>query len=112
MLLGLYYALKPRAQNVWLVATSYFFYGWWDWRFLFLLWISTLIDYACGLAIARHSLRKRIWLILSIAANLGILGFFKYFNFFVDSAVVALAARGVEPHLPVLRIIQPVGISF
>ena len=112
LVLGVYYALKPRAQNVWLLLASYFFYGWWDWRFLSLLWISTLVDYACGLAIARHPLRKRIWLILSLAANLGILGFFKYFNFFVDSAAVALAGLGFEPHLPVLRIILPVGISF
>ena len=112
LVLAAYYALSPRAQNVWLVLASYFFYGWWDWRFLSLLWISTLIDYVCGRAMERHPRRKRAWLLASMLSNLGILGGFKYFNFFVDSAATLLAAVGLEPHLPVLRVILPVGISF
>ncbi len=112
LVLAAYYALSPRAQNVWLVLASYFFYGWWDWRFLSLLWISTLIDYVCGRAMERHPRRKRAWLLTSMFSNLGILGGFKYCNFFVDSAATLLAAAGLEPHLPVLRVILPVGISF
>ena len=112
LVLALYYALGRRGQNGLLLAASYFFYGWWDWRFLSLLLVSTGIDYAVGLAIARRPARKRGWLLLSLAANLGLLGFFKYFNFFVDSAAVLLAGLGFEPHLPVLRIVLPVGISF
>ena len=112
LVLAAYYALNLRGQNVLLLVASYFFYGWWDWRFLSLLLISTVVDYAVGLAIARQPARKRGWLMLSMTANLGLLGFFKYFNFFVDSAAALLMAMGFEPHLPVLRIILPVGISF
>lgn len=112
LVLAAYYALSPRAQNAWLVLASYFFYGWWDWRFLSLLWVSTLIDYVCGRAMERHPRRKRAWLLASMLSNLGILGCFKYFNFFVDSAAALLAAAGLDPHLPVLRVILPVGISF
>ena len=110
--LGLYYILNRQAQNVWLLVASYFFYGWWDWRFCSLLLISTLVDYGCGLAMGRYPDRKRTWLMGSIVTNLGILGFFKYFNFFVDTAGVAISALGFEPNLPVLSVILPVGISF
>ena len=112
VVLGLYYGLARRAQNILLLTASYFFYGWWDWRFLSLLLISTVVDYAVGLAIVHQPAHKRGWLLLSMITNLGLLGFFKYFNFCVDSAAVLLAGMGFEPHLPVLRIILPVGISF
>ncbi len=112
LVLVAYYALNLRGQNLLLLVASYFFYGWWDWRFLSLLMLSTVVDYAVGLAIVRDPPRKRRWLMVSLMSQLGILGFFKYFNFFVDSAAVLLAALGFEPHLPVLRIILPVGISF
>lgn len=112
LVLALYYALSLRGQNLWLLLASYFFYGWWDWRFCSLLAFSTVLDYFCALSMARWPKRKRIGLTVSMVASLGILGFFKYFNFFVDTAAVALSALGFEPHLPVLRIILPVGISF
>jgi alginate O-acetyltransferase complex protein AlgI len=112
VVLMLYYRLGRRAQNVWLLAASYFFYGWWDWRFCSLLLVSTVVDYACGLGMVRHPARKRAWLLLSMATNLGILGFFKYFNFFVDTAAALLTTVGLQAHVPVLQIILPVGISF
>ena len=84
VVLGLYSLLRRRGQNIMLLAASYVFYGWWDWRFLSLLWISTLLDFASGLGIhhARTQRARRAWLIASLCGNLGILGFFKYFNFF------------------------------
>ena len=112
LVLGLYYVLRPRAQNAMLVLASYFFYGWWDWRFCGLLAVSTIVDYACGLGIAKYPGRKKAMVTVSVLVNLGILGFFKYFNFFIDSAGVLLARFGLEPNLPTLRIILPVGISF
>ena len=114
VVLGVYYLLSRRAQNVWLVLASYFFYGWWNWRFCGLLALSTVIDFTCALRIdgATDSRVRRRWLLLSLCSNLGILGFFKYFNFFVDSAATLLAAVGLQPHLPVLRVLLPVGISF
>jgi D-alanyl-lipoteichoic acid acyltransferase DltB (MBOAT superfamily) len=112
LVLALYYVLGRRGQNLLLLLASYLFYGWWDWRFCSLLALSTLIDFFCGLAMDRWPDRKRVWLAVSVVAGLGILGFFKYFNFFVDTAALALSTLGVEPHLPVLRIVLPVGISF
>ncbi len=112
LVLALYYVLGRRGQNLLLLLASYLFYGWWDWRFCSLLALSTLIDFFCGLAMGRWPGRKRVWLAVSVGAGLGILGFFKYFNFFVDTAALALSSLGVEPHLPVLRIVLPVGISF
>lgn len=101
-------------QNVLLLVASYVFYGWWDWRFLSLIAFSTVLDYFIGLGIqASKSDARRNWLLaLSLGANLGLLGFFKYFNFFVDSFVKAFATVGVEWDTPTLEIILPVGISF
>ncbi|MFN0067392.1 MAG: MBOAT family O-acyltransferase [Limisphaerales bacterium] len=103
-----------RWQNGVLVAASLVFYGWWDWRFCGLMVASALVDYAVGgaLAAARSPARRRLLLGFSLVFNLGLLGFFKYFGFFVDSLVLALATVGVDvPTLP-LQIILPVGISF
>jgi alginate O-acetyltransferase complex protein AlgI len=113
----LYFAIRHRAQNVWLLAASYLFYGTWDYRFLSLLLISTVIDYVAGLRIhaAREGGNRRAmkWaLSLSVGSQLAILGFFKYFNFFVDSASSLLRAFGLSPSLPTLQVILPVGISF
>ncbi len=109
-----YYALERRAQNVWLVLASYFFYGWWDWRFCSLLALSTVVDYVCALRIDRTEVprTRRAWLLASLCSNLGILGFFKYFNFFADNAAALLSALGFQAHPPVLRVLLPVGISF
>ncbi|HYD50196.1 MAG TPA: MBOAT family protein [Terriglobales bacterium] len=107
-------ALPVRWKNPFLLAASYFFYGCWDWRFLALLFGTTVIDFWVGKKLGEiddPSRRKRI-LWLSLGANLGVLGFFKYFNFFVDSAAGALAALGFVPNTPLLEIILPVGISF
>ncbi len=101
-------------QNAFLIAASYVFYGWWDWRFLFLIILSSLADYLIGMRIeTTDDARKRKWLLWgSFAVNLGILGFFKYFNFFVDSFTDVLSAIGLQPNIMTLRIILPVGISF
>src|SRR5687768_10113113 len=76
-----------RARNILIVVASYLFYGWWDYRFLGLILFSSLLDYFVGLGIARQNdaRRRKLWLTASIAANLVILGFFKYFDFFVTS---------------------------
>ena len=101
-----------RARKRWLLAASWFFYGCWDWRFLSLLGFSTLLDYVVALRIERPGARKRAWILVSLCGNLGLLGIFKYFGFFVDSAVELLALLGVEAHRPTLAIVLPVGISF
>jgi alginate O-acetyltransferase complex protein AlgI len=112
-----YFALPFRAQNVWLLLASYFFYGSWDWRFLSLLWLSTVIDYVAGLAIqgARERGNPRgmkFALTVSVGGQLIILAFFKYFNFFAASAASLLSSLGFYPSLPALNVILPVGISF
>ncbi len=111
--LGLYYVLTWRAQNVLLLAASYVFYGWWDWRFCALLAVSTLVDYTVGRCMPGAGTRARRALLgVSLATNLGLLGFFKYFDFFVDSAARVLGQLGLEPNVPLLTVLLPVGISF
>lgn len=109
-----YWRLSWRAQNAFLVVASYFFYGWWDYRFLTLILISTVVDFFCAKAIAKsqNPLQRKSLLTLSVSLNLGFLGFFKYFDFFIDSAATALAALGVHVPRPALRILLPPGISF
>src|SRR6187402_2398989 len=105
IVLLVYYRLSHRAQNAWLLAAGLLFYGWWDWRFLGLLGITTVLDFVSSNQIDRAidpKVRRR-WLLASLTGNLVILGFFKYFNFFVDSAVGVLGALGVEAHAPALR---------
>jgi alginate O-acetyltransferase complex protein AlgI len=111
---SLYLVLNHRRQNKMLLAASYFFYGWWDWRFLSLIFISTVTDYLCGLQIDKHREVKvrKIYLTLSVLVNLTILGFFKYFNFFADSFVSVLSFFGIHHTMPTLNVILPVGISF
>lgn len=105
-------ALRP--QNVLLLVASYIFYAWWDWRFLGLIITSTLIDYGIGLAIDQQKEKKlkKILLTLSIMLNLGILGFFKYYNFFIENFNDAFMLFGRELDINFLNIILPVGISF
>ena len=101
-------------QNRWLLFASYIFYGSWNWKFLSLIWTSTIIDYYCGLKIfeSRSQKRRKAYLLFSMASNLGILGFFKYFNFFADTFNGLLVSFGLHPSLPLLNIILPIGISF
>lgn len=114
VILVIYPRLTLRVQNVFLLAGNYFFYGYWDWRFNLLLLISTIISFWAGRRIQASSNPKhrRWFLAFGVITNLGILGFFKYFNFFVDSTAALLSTIGVQPHTPVLQVILPVGISF
>ncbi|MBU1638635.1 MBOAT family protein, partial [bacterium] len=113
---GLYWLLpsdRIRMRNLLLLVASYVFYGWWDWRFLSLIFLSSLVDYVVGLHIPGSTKRKRRWLLgCSLFMNLGALGFFKYFNFFVNSFASFLESMGFQANLPTLQIILPVGISF
>ena len=102
-------------QNLLILFSSYVFYGWWDYRFLFLIIVTTIVDYLIGLNIPKQdSNRKKIVLLFcSILFNLGILGFFKYYNFFVDSWLNLFNSLGYEiKSIWTLNIILPVGISF
>lgn len=110
----LYLALPHRGQNRLLLAASYLFYGAWDWRFLFLLIFSCTLDFLFAQAIGKtpSPRARKAWVAASIGLNLGILGFFKYFNFFADSLALLLEALGFHASLPALRILLPVGISF
>lgn len=103
-----------RLQNLLLLASSYYFYSCWDWRFLFLLIFSTLLDYYTGIKIyeASNQGRKKFWLWLSISVNLGFLGIFKYYNFFAESFAEGLADIGMQVNPWTLQVILPVGISF
>lgn len=114
VVLAVYYVLSTRAQNVWLLVASYTFYGWWDWRFLGLILLSTVVDFWVGqkIAVSRDAKIKRRLLVVSILTNLGILGVFKYYGFFVQSLVSLLEAIGVQAHVTTLQIVLPVGISF
>ncbi|OAV44837.1 MBOAT family protein [Lewinella sp. 4G2] len=103
-----------RVQNALIVVASYIFYGWWDERFLALIAISSAADYAIGLQMGKSEndqVRLR-YLWLSLAINLGILGFFKYFNFFLDNLNGVSSLLGMRLDWPMLNIILPVGISF
>lgn len=103
-----------RLQNALLVVASYVFYGWWDWRFLSLIVFSSLVDYTIGIQLQKQSglaVRKRL-LWTSIIVNLGFLGFFKYYNFFVDNFIEAFSFFGQQISPNTLDIILPVGISF
>ncbi len=124
LVLGVVRLLRDRvgARNAFLLVASYYFYGCWDWRFLSLIVFSTVVDFYCGRAmnvapedVGKEPLkdrRRKLILLASLTANLGLLAAFKYFNFFIDSAVTMLDAMGLEAHPSTLRIILPVGISF
>lgn len=109
-----YWRLSRRGQNVLLLGASYFFYGWWDWRFLGLILLSTVVDYFCARVIDRSDRpsRRRAALLISIALNLGFLGYFKYCNFFVDSFAALTDALGLPVAKTTLQILLPPGISF
>ncbi len=103
-----------KLQNFLIVASSYVFYGWWDWRFLSLILFSTLIDYSIGLKLSneKNDTKRKLLLWLSLSVNLGFLGFFKYYNFFLDNFITAFSFFGQPIDQQGLNIILPVGISF
>ncbi len=105
---------RLKLQNILIVAASYFFYGWWDYRFLSLIFISTVVDYSVGLKLAKekNNLKRKALLWTSILVNLGFLGFFKYYNFFLDNFITAFSFFGTEIKPNSLNLILPVGISF
>ncbi|HEX4169383.1 MAG TPA: MBOAT family O-acyltransferase [Bryobacteraceae bacterium] len=114
LVVTIYWPLRWRSQNVFLLLASYFFYGWWDWRFLGLILVSTAVDFVCARSIARSNqpVRRKMLLTISVALNLGFLGFFKYFNFFTDSLSETLTLIGLPVNIEFLRILLPPGISF
>ena len=103
-----------KAQNVLLLVASYFFYGCWNWHFLFLLAFSTFLDFYTGLKIynSENNHYRKMWLTISVVINLGFLGVFKYYNFFIESFAEMVNAAGFQAHYPTLNVILPVGISF
>jgi alginate O-acetyltransferase complex protein AlgI len=110
----LYWHTRRKYQNLFLLIASYIFYACWDWRFLGLLFLVTFVDYVCGARIhhATSPTRKKHWLTLSLAVNLGILGFFKYFHFFVETFVSLAQSVGWHASFSTLSLILPIGISF
>jgi len=112
--LVVYYSLNHKNQNRWLLFVSYFFYGWWDWRFCSLLAFSTTLDWFVSHALhkSNDSKKRKFFLSLSLVGNLGVLGFFKYFNFFISSFQQLFQSVGYNNDLYTTSIILPVGISF
>lgn len=112
----IYWLLQKKLvwQNTFILMASYIFYGWWDYRFLLLIGASSLIDFLVGhkLAATEDKDRRKILLSVSLLSNLGLLGFFKYYNFFIDSFVQSFTFFGSELQGSSLDIILPVGISF
>lgn len=109
----LYWGIKERkAQNLLIVVASYVFYGWWDWRFLLLIALTSVCSYLSGIYIDRRPQHGRQLMVLNLLFNLGILGVFKYYNFFTENFSLLLHTVGLKTDLPTLNIILPVGISF
>ena len=110
----LYLACDHKRRNLLLLFASYVFYGWWDWRFLSLLALSTAVDYGCGLAIDsnENQSKRKIYLGISICVNLGLLGVFKYFHFFEENLRMLAGSFGWHLNPVTLQIVLPVGISF
>lgn len=105
---------NSKVQNFLIVAASYLFYGWWDWRFLSLILFSTIVDFSIGQKLRKeeNQLKRKVLLWTSILVNLGFLGFFKYYNFFLDNFTTAFSFFGKDIQANSLNIILPVGISF
>lgn len=123
VLFGWYQLRSVHLRLTFLTLASYAFYGWWDYRFCVLILASTLLDFVCGLKIARaHTegaqavnalhLRRKFWLAASVTGNLAALGFFKYYNFFAESVHDTFALTGFDVSLPLLNVVLPLGISF
>lgn len=103
-----------RLQNAVIIASGYVFYGWWDWRFLLLLIFTSTVDFVVGAYLSKteDERRRKILLLTSIFMNIGLLGVFKYYNFFVDSFIAMFGRFGIHLEARTLSIILPVGISF
>jgi D-alanyl-lipoteichoic acid acyltransferase DltB (MBOAT superfamily) len=103
-----------RIQNLFILVVSYVFYGWWDWRFLGLIFVSSLLDFVLANAMHHENnpQKRKGLLYLSLLFNLSLLGFFKYFNFFIDNFIQAFSFFGAQLEPTSLNIILPVGISF
>ncbi len=101
-----------RLQNLFLVVASYVFYAWWDWRFLFLLVFISLSNYTLGLLIGKYKGKKYFFLIIGLILNLGVLVYFKYFNFFISSFIDLISLTGYTIKSTTINIILPLGISF
>ncbi len=114
LLYWLFFKRNIRSQNIFLIVVSYIFYGWWDWRFLSLIVISSIVDFIIGnrIDLEGDNKKRKILLFISLAVNIGFLGFFKYFNFFAESFVDAFTFLGVSFDYSRMNIILPVGISF
>ena len=110
----LYYSLTRFWQNIFLIFASYLFYSYWDYRFLSLIIITTLLNFYFGSKIqaAKDQKTRKTLLIISLVYNMGILGFFKYYNFFVTSFIAAFKPFGFVPNVQILNLILPLGISF
>jgi len=115
LIFTLYWLIRKkqlRLQNILLLLASYFFYACWDWRFMFLLIFSTLLDFFTGLKMEQKPNQRKFWFWLSICINLGFLGVFKYYNFFAESFAEAISNFGLKVNPWTLKVILPVGISF
>jgi alginate O-acetyltransferase complex protein AlgI len=110
----LYFNLARRGQNLVILIASIVFYGWWDWRFLFLIFATTAVDYVCALYIhsSKSEQRRKILLAAALVLNLGTLAVFKYLDFFIQSASDVIRSFGGTPNLALLNLILPLGISF
>ncbi len=106
--------INLKFQNSFILLSSYFFYGWWDWKFLFLILLSTTTDFYLGkhISFSSNIIKRKVLLVASIAINIGILAIFKYYNFFIENFVNAFSFFGISLNISTLNIILPVGISF
>ncbi len=116
LVFSVYWSLRNNdARKIFLLAASYFFYGCWDWRFVGILAASTTMDYTLGIYLTRwesEPRKRRLLVAMSVVANLSLIAYFKYCNFFIESAAGLLTTLGLHPHLSTLKIIIPVGVSF
>ncbi|MEI7981072.1 MAG: MBOAT family O-acyltransferase [Bacteroidota bacterium] len=101
-------------QNLFLLLASYVFYGWWNWKFLLLLFSLSVVNYTLALTIqgCNHRSSKKFWFLSGLIINTGVLVYFKYINFFIDSIADVLSLMGVKIHLPAASIMLPLGLSF
>jgi alginate O-acetyltransferase complex protein AlgI len=103
-----------KIQNIFILTVSYIFYGWWNWKFIIIIILFTLFNYLTGIIIdtTEKKNKRKILLISNIIINIGLLGIFKYYNFFIDSFISILTLFGIKLNWRTLNIILPIGISF